>query len=169
MTCSTDDAPGHRPRRGLLGRAVRACVPSGTHSPGALDARPKIVVIGTPCADLTLRATLEALPDGADLTVLLRVPTGRGIGIPTGLACAALRAGACLHEWYGPQDRVVPDDATLLGLVPDIASRILIVRGSRAFRRRTIKAARRAGAELQASRVLPRPTRGVPSRSGSRW
>jgi predicted ferric reductase len=93
----------------------------------------RIVLIGAGVGVTPLRALLEDLPRGVEVTVVLRASTAADIVHRDEVVDLVARRGGRLHEVIGPRDAVQLDARTLRRLVPTLASSDVYVCGPGGF------------------------------------
>ncbi len=105
----------------------------------------RVVLVGAGVGVTPLRALLEDLDRGVEVTVIVRASTPEDLVHADELAALAARRGATLHEIVGPRDDVALDARALARLAPGLAEGDLYVCGPAGFTDAVVAAARDAG------------------------
>lgn len=105
----------------------------------------RVLLVGAGVRTTPVRALLQDLPDGTDVSVLLRGSTRAHLPLRDEIARDVAARGGRLHELVGPRADHPLDDAALRRLVPDVADRDVYVCGPGGFTATVLAAARAAG------------------------
>lgn len=118
--------------------------PYGAFTPDAARGD-RVLLVGAGVGITPIRALLQDLPAGTDVTVLSRASTTEDLVLRDEIRSDVAARGGRVRELVGPRDRVPIDPRALLRLVPDIEHRDVFVCGPDGFTARFAGAARAAG------------------------
>ncbi|HET6793442.1 MAG TPA: ferredoxin reductase family protein, partial [Acidimicrobiales bacterium] len=102
---------------------------------------PKFLLVAAGVGVTPVRALLEDLPSGADVSVVLRASSPEAMTLRSEMAALVEARSGHLHELYGDRHQVVIDPHALKDMVPDIAERDLYVCGPPGFTERVVRSA----------------------------
>ena len=105
----------------------------------------RVVLIGAGVGITPLRALLEDLPTGVDVTVIIRASTLEDIVHRDEMAALIERRGGKYYEVVGPRESVQMDAKTIRQAVPRIASSDVYICGPGGFNDLVVTAATRLG------------------------
>lgn len=105
----------------------------------------RVLLVGAGVGATPIRALLQELPEGTDVTVILRASRREELVLREEIAAHVRSRGGRLHELVGSRERVPLDAAALRRLVPDLAERDIYVCGPDGFTNAFIAATRVAG------------------------
>jgi predicted ferric reductase len=101
-----------------------------THHKRSTD---RVVLIGAGVGITPLRALLEDLPSGVQVTVITRESEESDLIHRDEIAALVSARGGVLHELVGPRHRVKMDAASMRRLVPEVAASDVYICGPAAF------------------------------------